>query len=406
MEHNETRPRLGERGKLGALASLATHLNQEGSLYTHPRAVPPSHDGNPTLEDTEPNQLGDDHRVWKSVTDTALKLLPADHASLRLCQRDGSLAVVARSGVASKQPAPRFARGRGVLGWVAENGLVARVGDIKDDPRFEPIEHDFVVHSVLSVPLRVHDRTLGVLSMSAPRTHAFEAEDERIAMLLATMAAQAFRICELETLAVTDAHTRAFNRRYLFPRMREEMSRCKRYGDSLSVLLMDLDHFKQVNDVHGHAAGDEVLQSFVRTVQQCVRSVDALIRRGGEEFVLVMPSTSWKEAFQAAERIRRTFAAKVIPLPESLDASGGLTVTQTVSIGVAHWDANETAEQLDQRADEAMYEAKRRGRNNVVLHREIIPQDTASTPPLTEGTRLRRDSGWATPPESPSTQVA
>jgi diguanylate cyclase (GGDEF)-like protein len=105
--------------------------------------------------------------------------------------------------------------------------------------------------------------------------------------------------------------------------------------------------------------GDQVLTAFADRVRACVRSVDVLVRRGGEEFVLVMPTTAGEEACDVAERIRRELART------PLSVRGGLALSQTVSIGVAVWDGLEPAEALEERADQAMYEAKRHGRNRI-----------------------------------------
>jgi two-component system cell cycle response regulator len=125
---------------------------------------------------------------------------------------------------------------------------------------------------------------------------------------------------------------------------------------------MDLDHFKSVNDKHGHAVGDEVLRMFADRVRKAVRRVDVLVRRGGEEFVLIMPATGATQAHATGHRIQQTLHGD----PFETD-NGAIRIKQTVSIGVATWDKRETPEQLERRADEAMYEAKRLGRNRVVV---------------------------------------
>ncbi|HKP56451.1 MAG TPA: sensor domain-containing diguanylate cyclase [Polyangiales bacterium] len=294
------------------------------------------------------------------VTDAALRLTRANHASVRLSQGD-RLQVGARSGVGSDRPAPGFRKGQGVLGWVAETGILARVDDSQRDPRFAPNDsRGFDVNSLVSVPIRRRGETLGVLSLSAPERCAFSSRDEALATLLAQAAAQALVTSQLEEAATTDAQTLALNHGQLVPRLRTAMERAQRRGEALSVLLIDLDHFKAVNDLHGHAVGDAVLRSFADKARELVRSGDILIRRGGEEFVLIMPGTLQIDAQSVGERIRETLDLAPLRL------QNGQYVRQTVSVGVATWDGFESPELLDERADLAMYEAKRMGRNRVV----------------------------------------
>lgn len=297
------------------------------------------------------------------VTDAALGLTPANHASVRLSQGD-RLQVGARSGVGSDHPAPGFRKGQGILGWVAQTGKTARVADSRNDPRFAPNHaRGFDVSSLVSVPIRSRGETLGVLSLSAPQRDAFSAEHELLATLLAQAATQALVTSRLEEIAITDAQTLAFNRGHLMPRLRQEMERAVRRGEPLSVLLIDLDHFKRVNDAHGHAVGDLLLRVFADKARDSVRSADVLVRRGGEEFVLIMPGAHATDAHIVGERMRETLAAAPLRLRD------GVCVQQTISIGVATWDGTETPELLDERADLAMYEAKRMGRNRVVTAR-------------------------------------
>jgi two-component system cell cycle response regulator len=202
-----------------------------------------------------------------------------------------------------------------------------------------------------------------VLSLSAPQRNAFTDHDEALAKLLAQAAAQALITSELERLTITDAQTLAFNRGYLFPRLKQECERALARRSALSVLLIDLDHFKRVNDAHGHAVGDELLRAFADMTRRNVRGSDVLVRRGGEEFVLIMPATGENDAARVAERLRATLATR--PL---LDRDG-LRVQPTISVGVAVWDGRESPEALDERADMAMYEAKQRGRNRIARAR-------------------------------------
>jgi diguanylate cyclase (GGDEF)-like protein len=134
---------------------------------------------------------------------------------------------------------------------------------------------------------------------------------------------------------------------------------------------MDLDHFKKVNDVHGHGVGDGVLRAFANHVRTYVRRIDVLVRRGGEEFFLILPNTDLEQARATAERIRQTLAAG------PLDTGRGVCLDQTVSVGVAMWDGAESPEELDHRADAAMYESKRTGRNRVTVAPEPVPMSGA-----------------------------
>lgn len=305
---------------------------------------------------------GADQAGLEAVAGAALQLLRANHASVRLCTGDRELSVGARAGADSQGPAPDFAVGQGLLGWVAEHGCLANVSDTEDDPRFEPaVGRAFAARSVLSVPILDQRRTLGVLSVSAPEPGAFGPDQEAAASLLASATAQALIATELRRLAVTDSQTLAFNHRHLLPRLAEDMERARRTHTELAMLSMDLDHFKRVNDRHGHIVGDAVLRAFADRVREMVRSVDSLVRRGGEEFVLIVPDADLEHACSVAERVRRGL------LERPLVVFGELSIAQTVSIGVARWDRKESPEALDERADHAMYAAKSGGRNRVVV---------------------------------------
>ncbi len=297
----------------------------------------------------------------QAVTDSALALVDADHASIRLLDdARASLLSGARSGLGTDRAPLTFKPNEGIAGWVVENGGIVRLEDASSDPRFEVrADQGFDVGSMMAVPLWSAGRVIGVLSVSHGETSHFADRDELLARLLANCAVPAIERARLERLATTDAHTLAFNRRYLAPRLEEEMARAKRQNTALSILMMDLDHFKQVNDDHGHAAGDRVLREFADRVRAATRVQDALVRWGGEEFVLVMPDTDAERATHVAERIREAVSG----LPIRID--GGADVTQSVSIGVASWDGKELADELVGRADEALYEAKRTGRDRV-----------------------------------------
>lgn len=306
----------------------------------------------------------------KATTDAALELVPCDHASLRLFdEHRGELLSTARSGAGAAAPPTAFKAGEGVLGIVASTGKAALVEDTNTDDRFEERPVGFQVRSLIAVPLVASGQVVGVLSASSPAPRTFTERDRDLAQLLANCTVPAIESARLAHLAVTDDLTRLYNHRVLAPRLGEEVSRASRYGSPLSVLMLDLDHFKLVNDKYGHPCGDEVLRAFVDRVRAEVRQADVFIRRGGEEFLLVMPSTAHEEALKVAERIRERVAAT----PIQVNSKRGGPVDLTVSIGVATWSEGEGASALEARADAALYRAKNEGRNRVATSIPSMP---------------------------------
>jgi|GEM_PF-1667000 len=166
---------------------------------------------------------------------------------------------------------------------------------------------------------------------------------------------------ELRTLATTDYLTGIYNRRTVMELGRQEFERARRYHEPLALLMMDIDHFKLVNDNHGHAAGDEALCSLVNSCIECLRGQDILGRMGGEEFLIILPHTGLAEAMQVAERLR----AWVAEIPINYE---GTPFRITVSLGVSQLEASDAnIEAVIRKADAAMYRAKQKGRNLVEI---------------------------------------
>jgi two-component system cell cycle response regulator len=163
-------------------------------------------------------------------------------------------------------------------------------------------------------------------------------------------------------LAVTDQLTGLHNRRYMTSQLEALMRRSAAGGEPVSVLMVDIDHFKRVNDSYGHAVGDEVLEEFAVRLASNVRAVDLPVRHGGEEFVVVMPDTDTEDARRIAERIRLHVGGAPFRV-----RGGGELLTVTISAGVAtSCGPDDTPARLLKRADEALYEAKAGGRNRVI----------------------------------------
>lgn len=163
-------------------------------------------------------------------------------------------------------------------------------------------------------------------------------------------------------LAVIDQLTGLYNRRYMTNQLTLWLKRSAMGGKPMSVMAADIDHFKQVNDRHGHEAGDRVLQEFAERIQAHVRPKDIVCRPGGEEFLVIMPETPGDLACAAAERVRRAIAAEPFEIAET----PGDSIDVTVSVGVATYAGEEdTVGHVLKRADDALYEAKSAGRNQV-----------------------------------------
>ena len=175
---------------------------------------------------------------------------------------------------------------------------------------------------------------------------------------------------KLRRLATTDELTGIMNRRHLFDCLRQELRRAERYDTSLALLMFDVDHFKQINDTYGHAAGDQVLKAVVGICQQVLRENDLFGRIGGEEFVVALLETDPETTMNVANRICQSIASTPIAL------SNGEYLTSTISIGVVHSSQDKNLEVLLSYSDRAMYSAKQKGRNRVEAF------DSLESPPI------------------------
>lgn len=164
---------------------------------------------------------------------------------------------------------------------------------------------------------------------------------------------------KLKKLAITDGLTKLYNSRYFYKQLDLEIDRLNRYNHSLSLLLIDIDHFKKYNDTYGHLEGDKVLIRMGQIINACLRRMDTAHRYGGEEFTVILPETSCEEAHFVAERIRLAIESEVFsPAPEK-------KITITVSVGVTEYQTDERISAFVQRADQALYLSKDNGRNRI-----------------------------------------
>ncbi len=292
-----------------------------------------------------------------TVTDAALSLLPCDHSSIRLFDASRTtLLAGARSGRGVEARSLVLTKGQGIAGWVMEHGLPAHVRDTKADPRFLiAVGQGFSVRSMIAEPLLAAGKPIGVLGASSPEPDAFADDDVLLARILASCSVPTIERARLERLSAVDELTLAFNAHYLEKRMQEEMDRARHSGSTLSILAMDLDRVKHVNESYGRDMGDRVLAIFSERVRGQTRRYDVLVRNGDDEFVLIMPTTSPTQAFASGEKLRKAIGD--VPM----EPRPGGYISQRVSVGVATWDGRETMDTLLGRVAVALTEAKARG---------------------------------------------
>jgi len=175
---------------------------------------------------------------------------------------------------------------------------------------------------------------------------------------------------KLKTLATTDELTGLHNRKYLLERMEQEISRAKRYGNALSVLLFDLDFFKVVNDIYGYEWGDVLLRSIADKLKQLIRKEDIITRYGDEEFVVVLPNTSEDNAFLFAERFRKDIE-KMEFIPAGEEERHPITISGGISTFPCLPDTEEDANTIIRYAEHALYNAKKRGKNKIVQFSQL-----------------------------------
>lgn len=312
-----------------------------------------------------------------------------------------------------KQSGATFALGEGVVGLTAQSGQLQHCHDCQSDARFLPRQggdgpsaQKKVVGSVICVPISSGENILGVLNVSHPHANFFDEGHERSLMIFSNVLGQLLMNNRLihqmdkqvrertqqllqalqdaeelrqryETLSSIDDLTQLHNRRFFFPESRTALARALRYEQPFSVVLIDVDHFKVINDSFGHATGDIVLRRMAALMREQLREGDILARFGGEEFILALPETTADRAMILAERIREVVKGECW----ENDASA-LKVTVSIGIsevtGFTENNSHKLLEQLIMEADRALYYGKYHGRDQcrdyaTLTHKSIQP---------------------------------
>lgn len=255
-----------------------------------------------------------------------------------------------------------FRSGEGIAGWVVAHGAPALVADVAKDSRFQPIvSPQRRVRSMLCIPLLVRRRPIGVICATHPEKSWFTKDHEELLCFLANSVVLDVENARLYRLAITDPLTGVYNRQHLAERLKEEVDRAHRYRTPLSVLIVDLDHFKAVNDEFGHQGGDRAIEEVATRMTAVVREVDLVARYGGDEFVAILPNTGREGAERAAQRLLESIRATPV-------GTGRGEVTLTVTIGGSVLNRHEEARDLLARSDAALYQAKKEGRNRYAFN--------------------------------------
>jgi diguanylate cyclase (GGDEF)-like protein len=306
--------------------------------------------------DLDPGQL------LSRISELVCTLLDAEACSVMLLDaaRQRLLARAAHGLRAERMHRLSFAVGEGVAGWVIEHGEPALIADVAEDPRFVVLEEARTpIVSMLCVPLLARGERVGVVTATSGRESAFRRSDVELLRFVAMTIALDIENVRLHRVAVTDPLTGAYNREFLTARLPVEIATAIDREQPLSLAMIDVDHFKAVNDNHGHDAGDEVLAEIARRLRAAIRVGDLLVRYGGEEFLTVLPSADAGRAWEVGERMRARVSERPIIVADA-------AIVMRISVGVAQLrDGSETGAALIRRADAALYGAKARGRNRV-----------------------------------------
>ncbi len=311
----------------------------------------------------------DPHRIGDLLVDRAIQWFKATSCAVLVADQDGQIIPLAGRGLSPRLSAASVDVSR----WVMSHGREFCTSDLRKDTRLQG-----ACGAVMAVPLRSRTRTVGALVVldRAPATvepRLGDAVGELLAEVLESAAValdNALRLQRAEALSVTDDLTQLYNSRYLNQSLRREVKRASRNGRPLSLLFVDLDGFKGINDVHGHLVGSRALVEAASIIKGSARETDIVARFGGDEFSLVLPDTGSEGAAAVGDRVRERIAE------HRFLASESLSIQLTVSVGVATLpDVAASAEELVKAADTAMYQVKGSGKDGVAVARGVDAVD-------------------------------
>lgn len=275
---------------------------------------------------------------------------------------------IAVSPAAERLKGLRLQKGEGIAGWVAEHAEPLLISDVKNDSRFSRQVDEatsYSTRSIICVPLKSKNRVLGVIELiNTEEDDTFTEADlpilETIADYVAIAIENALYFEKINELIITDDLTELYNSRHFSELIDYELERARRYGNNLSLVFFDLDYFKLVNDTHGHLVGSRILSEIGALVKKYTRRVNLAARYGGDEFVMLLPSTDKEGAIKMANDLLE------IIRENPFKADDNTPINLTASFGVSTFpDHADSKTELIQLADKAMYSVKDSGRNGV-----------------------------------------
>ena len=296
----------------------------------------------------------------EKICDLMMQSFPIDHAAL-LLRQDELLVMVAHRGklTPASESTTQLPYGLGLAGRALQTGRAVTANDVSKETGYMRTFQE--TRAEMCLPLISFGEVVGVLLLESARPDAFLASDvqplESVADICAAAIQNARHFERTKQLAYLDGLTGIYNRRYFEQRIVEEIERARRYEKAMSVIMLDIDHFKKLNDEFGHLLGDEALRQVSSLFLQHVRKVDFVCRYGGEEFAILVPETTGENAVGVAEKLRRAVETWHFP---------GVPRPVTITAGVAEFPAQgNDRDELVKAADSALYAAKQAGRNRV-----------------------------------------
>ncbi|HBO83548.1 MAG: hypothetical protein A2073_08495 [Deltaproteobacteria bacterium GWC2_42_11] len=320
------------------------------------------------------SSAGRSEKIFDIILTSAMELVNAPAGSIVIIdERNGMFRLVLAKGFSQKfisESTIWQARAKGLTTAVLNSDKPTVISDITKETALSinPSLLEEGIKSIAGIPLRYAEKAVGVLYLNDFTERVFDERDISILNLMATQATLAIEKMQLlervEQLAITDELTGLYNHRYFSNTLSNEIFRAKRYKHSMSLVIIDIDNFKNYNDLYGHIYGNFILSAMADIFKKSVRKTDTVARYGGEEFAIILPETDKETAAMLAEKIRKEISDSCSPEKNRQIMCG---VTVSIGVAVLGEDADDE-EDLVKRADEAMYHAKRSGKNRVVRY--------------------------------------